>query len=75
MEEKELQQPIVEEQSQPILASRLVEEKKLQQHVTSGEEFFQELFEERHVSNIILQNPRLETRTMVKRKGKGPVKK
>jgi hypothetical protein len=42
MEEEGLQQPIVEEQPQPVLASRLVEEKKLQQHVTSGEKFLQE---------------------------------
>ncbi len=41
MEEEELQQPIVEERPQLVLASRLVEEKKLQ-HVTSGEEFLQE---------------------------------
>jgi hypothetical protein len=64
VEEEELQQPIVEEQPQPILALRLVEEKKLQ-HVTSGEEFLQEFFEERHVSNIILQHPRSKTKTMV----------
>ncbi len=73
VEEEELQQPIVEEQPQPILALRLVEEKKLQQHVTSGEEFLQEFFEERHVSNIILQHPRSKTKTMVKQKGKAPI--
>jgi hypothetical protein len=32
-----------------------VEKKKLQQLVTNGEEFFQEFFEKRHVSNIIPQ--------------------
>ncbi len=74
MEEEELQQLIVEEQPQPVLASRLVEEKKLQQHVTSGEEFLQDFFEDRHVSNIILHHPRFQTRTMVKQKGKVPIK-
>jgi hypothetical protein len=69
-----LQQPIVEEQPQPILASRFVEKKKLQQHVTNGEEFFQEFIKEKHFSNIILQHPRSKTRTMVKRKNKVPIK-
>jgi hypothetical protein len=75
MEEEELQQqqPIVKEQPQLVLASRLVEEKKLQQHVTSGEKFLQEFFEKTHVSNIILQHPRSKTKTMVKQKGKAPI--
>jgi hypothetical protein len=47
-----------------------VEEKKLQQPVSSGKGFLQELFEERPISNIILQHPRSETRTMMKQKGK-----
>jgi len=74
MEEEELQQqqPIVKEQPQLVLASRLVEEKKLQ-HVTNGEKFLQEFFEKTHVSNIILQHPRSKTKTMVKQKGKAPI--
>jgi hypothetical protein len=58
VEEEELQQPIVEEQIKQVFTSRHVEEKKLQQPVNSGEKFFQEIFEERHVSNFILQHPR-----------------
>jgi len=45
-----------------------MEEKKLQQPVSIGKEFFQKLFEEKHVSSIIPQCPRLEARTMMKRK-------
>ncbi len=41
--------------------------------MSSGEEFLQELFEERPVSNIILQCPKSETKTMMKRKGKAPI--
>ncbi len=73
MEEEELQQFVVEEQPQPILASRPVEEKKLQQPMSNGEEFFQKLFEKRPISDITLQCPRLETRTVMKRKGKAHV--
>jgi hypothetical protein len=43
-----------------------VEDKKLQQLVSCGKEFFQQFFEERLVSSIIPQRPRLETRTMMK---------
>jgi hypothetical protein len=42
--------------------------------MSGGEEFFQELFEERHVSNIIPQRPRLKTRTMMKQTCKAPIK-
>jgi hypothetical protein len=52
-----------------------VEEKKLHQLVSSGKIFLQELLEERPISNIILQCPRLGTTTMMKRKGKAPVEK
>jgi hypothetical protein len=38
--------------------------------VSSGKEFFQELFEKRPISSIIPQRPRLETIIMMKRKGK-----
>jgi hypothetical protein len=38
--------------------------------VSSGEEFLQELFEERLVSSIIFQHPRSGTRTMMKQKSK-----
>jgi len=43
-----------------------MEEKELQQPMSSGELFFQKLFEEGPISNIILQCPRLGTRTMMK---------
>jgi hypothetical protein len=71
---KELQQPFVEGQPQLVHASRLVEEKELQQLVSSGEEFLQELFEKRPISNIIPQCPKSRTKTMVKQKGKAHVK-
>jgi hypothetical protein len=57
MEEEELQQ-LVEEQPQLVLASKLVEEKKLWQPLNNGEEFLQELFEEGLVPNIIPQRPK-----------------
>ncbi len=38
--------------------------------MSSGKEFFQELFEKRPISSIIPQRPRLETIIMMKRKGK-----
>jgi hypothetical protein len=41
MEEDELQQRVVEEQSRPIFTSRPMENKKLQQPVNNGEFFFQ----------------------------------
>ncbi len=44
---------VVEEQPQPVIESRLVEEKELQQLVKIEEVFFQELFEEGPISNII----------------------
>jgi hypothetical protein len=50
-----------------------LEEKKLQQLMSSGNAFLQELFEKRPISNIIPQRPRSRTRTMMKQKGKAPV--
>jgi hypothetical protein len=41
--------------------------------VSNGEEFIQELFEEEHFRNIILQCSRLRTKVMMKRKGKALV--
>jgi hypothetical protein len=41
--------------------------------MSNGEEFFQKLFEKRPISDITLQCPRLETRTVMKRKGKAHV--
>jgi hypothetical protein len=38
--------------------------------VSSGEEFLQEFFEKKLVSNIIPQNPKLGTKNIMKRKGK-----
>jgi hypothetical protein len=53
MEEVEIrQQLVVEEQLQLVPTSKHVEKKKLQL-VSSGEEFIEEFFKERHVSNII----------------------
>ncbi len=66
-------QLVVEEQLQLVSASRPVEENKLQQPMSNGEEFFQELFEERPISSIIPRCPRLETRTMMKQKVKALV--
>ncbi len=43
--------------------------------MSNGEEFFQELFEEKLVFNIIPQRPKLEIRTMMKQKGKTHVEK
>jgi hypothetical protein len=43
--------------------------------MSSGEKFIQELFEERPISNIIPQRLKSETRTMIKQKGKAPIKK
>ncbi len=68
-------QSIVEEQLEPILASRPMEEEELQQLVveepmSNEEEFLQELFEERPVCSIIPQRPRSRTKTMMKQKGK-----
>ncbi len=53
-----------------------MEKEELQQLVSkdSGEEFFQELFEEEPICSIILQRPRSKTRTMMKQKGKAPTK-
>jgi hypothetical protein len=42
--------------------------------MNSGKVFIQELFEEGPISNIIPQRSRLETRTIMKQKGKAPVK-
>jgi len=47
-----------------------VEEKELQQPMNSGEEFLQKFFKEGPICNIILQHPRLKTKTMMKHKGK-----
>jgi hypothetical protein len=47
-----------------------VEEEELQQPMSNGEEFLQELFEERLVCSIIPQHPRSRTKTMMKQKGK-----
>jgi primosomal protein N'' len=47
------QQLVVEKKLQLVPASKLVEKKKLQQPVSIGEEFIEELFEKRPVSNII----------------------
>jgi hypothetical protein len=74
MEEEKLQL-VVYEQPQPIPTLRPMEEKKLQQLVSSGEVFFQELFEERPISSIIPQRLKSRTRTMMKQKGKTLVKK
>jgi hypothetical protein len=41
--------------------------------MSNGEKFIQELFEERPISIIIPQCPKLKTRTMMKQKGKAPV--
>jgi hypothetical protein len=41
----------------------------------SGKEFLQELFEKKHVCNIIPQCPRSRTKAMMKRKGKAPIEK
>jgi hypothetical protein len=52
-----------------------VEEEKLQQHVNkdNGKELFQKLFE-KLVCNVIPQHPRSKTKTMIKQKGKAPIK-
>jgi hypothetical protein len=42
--------------------------------MSNGEEFFKYLFEEKIVYNIILQHPRLKTKTMMKQKGKASTK-
>jgi hypothetical protein len=39
-------------------------------NIDNGEEFFQELFEEKLVYSVIPQRPRLKTKTMMKKKGK-----
>jgi hypothetical protein len=41
--------------------------------MNNGEEFLQEIFEERPISNIIPLHPILEIRTMMKQKGKAHV--
>ncbi len=48
-----------------------MEEKKLQQPMNNGEAF---LFEEGPISSIIPQHPISGTRTMMKQKGKVPIK-
>ncbi len=45
---------VVEEQTKQVSTSRPMEEKELQQLVSSGKEFIQKLFEEESVCNIIL---------------------
>jgi hypothetical protein len=52
-----------------------MEEKKLQQPMSNGEVFIQELFEEGLISSIIRWRPRSRTRTMMKWKGKVHVQK
>ncbi len=52
-----------------------MEEKELQQPVNNGQVFFWEFFEEGPISNIILQCPRLGTRTMMKWNGNVHVEK
>jgi hypothetical protein len=51
-----------------------MEEKELQQPVSSGNAFLHELFKEGLDSSIIPQRPRSRTRTIMKQKGKVPVK-
>jgi hypothetical protein len=51
-----------------------VEEKELQQFMSSEKTFLQELFEEGPISNTISQCPRSRIRTMMKRKGKALIK-
>ncbi len=48
-------QPIVHEQLQPVLESKHVEKKKLQEPMSSGKIFLQKLFEEGPISIIIPQ--------------------
>ncbi len=50
-----------------------MEEKELQQPMNSGEKFLQIFFKEGPICNIILQHPRLKTKTVMKRKGKAPI--
>jgi hypothetical protein len=55
-----------------------MEEEELQQLVSkdNGEEFLQQLFEERVCNvNVIPHHPRSRTKAMMKRKGKVPTKK
>jgi len=54
MEEEELQQPIIEEQTKQVSTPRVMEEMKLQQFVNTREEFYQEPFEEEPICSIIL---------------------
>ncbi len=63
----------VEEQPQDILEQKNVEEEEeLQQPPTSdlGEAFFQDLFQEEHVHNIVFQCAISYAKSMMKRKGK-----
>jgi hypothetical protein len=43
--------------------------------MSNGKAFFEELFEEGPISNIIPQRPRSGTRIMMKQKGKTPIEK
>ncbi len=47
-----------------------MKEKKLQQLVSNGDVFIQEIFEEGPISSIVFQHPRSWTRTMMKQKNK-----
>jgi hypothetical protein len=67
-------QPIVQEQPQLVLTSKIVEDKRLQL-VNNGNVFFQKLFEKGLIFSIIPQCPRSRTRTMMKWKGKVHLKK
>jgi hypothetical protein len=67
-------QPIVQEQPQLVLTSKIVEDKGLQKLVNNGKIFFQKLFEKGLIFSIIPQCPRSRTRTMMKWKGKVPLK-
>ncbi len=40
----------------------------------NGKQFFQELFEKKHVYSVILERPRSKTKAMMKQKGKAPAK-
>ncbi len=67
-----LPQPVVEEQPKQVPTPRPVEEEELLQPMNkdSGEEFLQELFEEKHVYSVIIQCQRSRTKVMMKQKVK-----
>jgi hypothetical protein len=72
--EEEESQHVVEEQTKQVSAPKPVEE-ELQQPMSNGEKFLQELVKEGFVCRIILQHLKLRMKTMMKCKGKTPIKK